>query len=119
MSFTITYSCGRALQVQEDFVGKKVRCPACQAIMTVTPPADAGPPPLPSVDFTPIAPEPARRPAPLPSSPARSRPRISHEIDYEIFGGELQLVEVELDPGETVIAEAGAMTYMEEAIEFE
>ena len=42
-----------------------------------------------------------------------------HEVDYEILGSEMQLVEVELDPGETVIAEAGAMTYMEEAIEFE
>jgi len=43
----------------------------------------------------------------------------SHEVDYEIHGTELQLVEVELDPGETVIAEAGAMTYMEQGIEFE
>lgn len=43
----------------------------------------------------------------------------SHEVDYEIHGTELQLVEVELDPGETVIAEAGAMTYMEDGIEFE
>lgn len=42
-----------------------------------------------------------------------------HEIDYEIKGSEMQLVEVELDPGETVVAEAGAMTYMEEAIDFE
>src|SRR3954465_12641788 len=42
-----------------------------------------------------------------------------HEIDYQIIGDDIQLVEVELDPGETVIAEAGAMTYMEEAIEFE
>ena len=31
----------------------------------------------------------------------------SHEIDYEIKGHDVQLVEVELDPGETVIAEAG------------
>lgn len=43
----------------------------------------------------------------------------SHEVDYELFGSELQIVEVELDPGETVIAEARAMTYMEEGIEFE
>lgn len=42
-----------------------------------------------------------------------------HEVDYEIIGAEMQLVEVELDPGETVIAEAGAMTYMEEGIDFE
>jgi len=43
----------------------------------------------------------------------------SHEIDYKIIGNDIQLVEVELDPGETVIAEAGAMVYMEENIEFE
>lgn len=42
-----------------------------------------------------------------------------HEVDYEIFGDDLQMVEVELDPGETVIAEAGAMNYMEDAIAFE
>lgn len=42
-----------------------------------------------------------------------------HEVDYEIFGDDMQIVEVELDPGETVIAEAGAMNYMEEDITFE
>ncbi|MED5576012.1 MAG: TIGR00266 family protein [Planctomycetota bacterium] len=43
----------------------------------------------------------------------------SHEVDYEVFGDDMQIVEVELDPGETVIAEAGAMNYMEEGITFE
>ena len=42
----------------------------------------------------------------------------SHEIDYEIIGDDIQLVEIELDPGETVIAEAGVMNYMEADIEF-
>lgn len=42
----------------------------------------------------------------------------SHEIDYTIKGHDVQMVEVELDPGETVIAEAGAMLYMEEGITF-
>lgn len=42
-----------------------------------------------------------------------------HEVDYEIIGNDMQLVEVELDPGETVIAEAGAMTYLEPGISFE
>ncbi len=42
-----------------------------------------------------------------------------HEVDYHIIGHEMQLVEVELDPGETVIAEAGAMNYLEEGITFE
>jgi uncharacterized protein (TIGR00266 family) len=43
----------------------------------------------------------------------------SHDISYEIIGDDMQLVEIELDPGEMVIAEAGAMSYMEEGIEFE
>ena len=41
------------------------------------------------------------------------------EIDYEIFGDDMQTVEVELDPFETVIAEAGAMNWMEDQINFE
>ncbi len=43
----------------------------------------------------------------------------SHEIDYRIIGDDIQMVEVELDPQETVIAEAGTMVYMEEAMQFE
>jgi uncharacterized protein (TIGR00266 family) len=42
-----------------------------------------------------------------------------HPIDYEIFGGDMQLVEVELDPTETVIAEGGAMNWMDDGISFE
>ena len=43
----------------------------------------------------------------------------SHEVDYKIIGHDIQLVEFELDPQETVIAEAGAMMYMDEGIAFE
>lgn len=43
----------------------------------------------------------------------------SHVIDYQIKGESIQIVEVELDPQETVIAEAGAMLFMEEGITFE
>ncbi|MCU7851257.1 MAG: TIGR00266 family protein [Candidatus Thiodiazotropha sp. (ex Monitilora ramsayi)] len=43
----------------------------------------------------------------------------AHEIDYQIIGHDMQLVEIYLDPGETVIAEAGSMTYMDEQIGFE
>ncbi len=42
----------------------------------------------------------------------------SHEIDYRILGESIQVVEIELDPQETVIAEAGAMLYMEDGINF-
>lgn len=43
----------------------------------------------------------------------------SHEIDYRIIGEDIQIVEIELDPNETVIAEAGAMLFMEDGITFE
>src|SRR5512139_566371 len=40
-------------------------------------------------------------------------------LDYEILGNDLQLVEIELDPGEGVRAEIGTMTYMEDGIEMQ
>ena len=45
--------------------------------------------------------------------------RMNHEIDYEILGEEMQCVEIELDPQETVIAEPGAFMYMDESIQME
>ena len=41
----------------------------------------------------------------------------SHEIDYKIYGEEMQFVEIELDPQETVVAEAGSFMMMDEGIE--
>lgn len=43
----------------------------------------------------------------------------SHEIDYQIYGDDMQAVEIELDPQETVIAEAGMMNWLEEDIDFQ
>ncbi|MEG3619133.1 TIGR00266 family protein [Magnetovibrio sp. PR-2] len=45
--------------------------------------------------------------------------RQCHEVEYKLIGDDIQVVEVILDPGETVIAEAGAMNYMEGGIQFE
>lgn len=42
--------------------------------------------------------------------------RRAHEIDFEIHGSEMQFVEVELDPGECAVAEAGTMMYMTQGI---
>ena len=42
-----------------------------------------------------------------------------HEIDYHIHGDDMQFVEIELDPQEAVVAEAGGMMFMEEGIEME
>ena len=46
-------------------------------------------------------------------------PRTADEIDYELFGEEMQYAEVTLDPGEMVIAEAGAMMFMTSGIQME
>jgi uncharacterized protein (TIGR00266 family) len=45
--------------------------------------------------------------------------RANHEIDYKIYGEELQFVEVELDPNETAIAESGAMMMMDDGIQMQ
>ncbi len=42
-----------------------------------------------------------------------------HEIDYQIYGDDMQFVEVELDPNEAVVAEAGGMMFMEDGIQME
>jgi uncharacterized protein (TIGR00266 family) len=46
-------------------------------------------------------------------------PRNNHEIDYKLYGEELQFVEIELDPNETAIAESGAMMMMDDGIQME
>jgi uncharacterized protein (TIGR00266 family) len=45
--------------------------------------------------------------------------RSNHNIDYKIFGEELQFVEIELDPAETAIAESGAFMMMDNGIEMQ
>ncbi len=45
--------------------------------------------------------------------------RNAHEIDFEIHGHDMQFVEIELDPNESVVAEAGSMMMMNEGIELD
>src|SRR5687767_15782459 len=45
--------------------------------------------------------------------------RHNHEIDYKIYGEELQFVEIELDPQETAIAESGAMMMMDDGMQMQ
>src|SRR5687767_933335 len=52
---------------------------------------------------------------PPPAAPGRR----AHDIDFVIHGNEMQFVEVELDPGEAAVAEAGVMMYMTQGIELE
>lgn len=59
-------------------------------------------------------------PPPLPAGGGPPPPAMrAHDVDFEILGNEIQIIEIELDPGETVIAEAGAMNYMDDGIVFE
>jgi uncharacterized protein (TIGR00266 family) len=51
--------------------------------------------------------------------PPTTAGRQAHEIDYRILGSEMQFVEIELDPGESAVAEAGGMMYMTRGIEME
>ncbi|MEO1083843.1 MAG: AIM24 family protein, partial [Acidobacteriota bacterium] len=83
----------------------------------------AAPAPAPAAAAA-AAPSPAA--APGPSAPAVSsggtyapEGQTSHEIDYEIFGEEMQFVEVTLDPREACVAEAGAFMFMDPGIEME
>lgn len=60
------------------------------------------------------------RGAPSPAAPPPLDPgRRSHEIDFRIVGSEMQFVEVELDPGESAVAEAGSLMYMTPGINME
>ena len=61
----------------------------------------------------PSGPKPAAAPPPI--TPGQR----AHEIDFRILGSEMQFVEVELDPGESAVAEAGSMMYMTPGIQME
>jgi uncharacterized protein (TIGR00266 family) len=85
----------------QDFVfseGMQGWTPAAQvAELAIGPPAQASAPP----------------PAPRPSGGR------ADEIDYKVYGEEMQFVEIELDPGESVVAEAGGMMYMGDGIQMQ
>ncbi|MDA0660926.1 MAG: TIGR00266 family protein [Planctomycetota bacterium] len=88
--------CSQRLRVPDDRAGTRARCPKCQGIVEI--PRNEAP-----VDVLAIA----------------SGDRTADVIDLEIFGQEMQYVEITLDPGEMVIAEAGGMMYMSPGIKME
>ncbi len=92
-------SCGKQYQFDPRLAGQQVQCQGCGQPFTVQAPS----PGMPQL-------------APL--KPVGSGKKAD-EIDYQIFGSEMQFAEVTLDPGEMVIAEAGAMMYMSPAINME
>ncbi|MCP4747240.1 MAG: TIGR00266 family protein [Desulfobacteraceae bacterium] len=56
-------------------------------------------------------------PVSVTAPPPATERTTSDEIDFKIFGAEMQFVEIELDPGESVVAEAGAMMYKDSSIQ--
>ena len=58
-------------------------------------------------------------PPPPPPPPIQPATAVADQIDFEVFGNEMQYVEVTLDPGEAAIAEAGAFFYMDPGIRME
>ena len=70
-------------------------------------------------DWQPISSVSALQETTVATPPLPSGGTQAHEIDYEIFGHEMQFVEIELDPGESAVAEAGAMMYMTDGIQME
>lgn len=72
-------------------------------------------------DWLPIATIAELNPAPgtsIPEAPPANRTGAD-KIDYKIFGAEMQFVEVELDPGESAVAEAGAMIYKGSSVDMQ
>lgn len=56
---------------------------------------------------------------PMPTPPPSQPGFTADEIDYKIYGTEMQFIEVELDPGESAVAEAGAMMYKDASVQME
>ncbi|MFN7552729.1 MAG: TIGR00266 family protein [Pseudomonadota bacterium] len=55
----------------------------------------------------------------VPAAPPPTGLRRSDEIDYRIYGEDMQFVEIELDPGESVVSEAGSMMYKDASVQME
>ena len=104
-------ACGKDYRLGDEMIGKRVRCSACGNVFTV-------PAPDPSTIRDPNAIV-EKTPSATSGGQYESQNQVSDVIDYEVFGAEMQYVEITLDPTEQVIAEAGAMIYMNEAIKMD
>ncbi|MDA7978724.1 MAG: TIGR00266 family protein [Pirellulales bacterium] len=99
------HACGTLLRVPSGTSGERGQCPSCMTEVQIPSADERGQ----EVIMEPLA----------PANQSSGPPQISDEIDYEIFGEEMQFVEITLDPGEMVVAEAGAMMFMSPAIEMQ
>jgi hypothetical protein len=91
-------SCGWKGEVDTELIGEQVICPECEDEFNCR---------ALKKKQSMVVPRGSNMRAPSSGS------RRCHEVDYDILGDDIQVVEVELDPGEVVIAEAGAMVYMD------
>jgi uncharacterized protein (TIGR00266 family) len=96
-------NCGQQFAFKPEYVGKQVKCQKCTQTFTVQPPQPQ------VMDAIPVNVAPG----------GYAGGRKADEIDYQIFGDDMQYVEVVLDPGEMVLAEAGAMMCMTAGIKME
>ncbi len=96
--------CKKQYSLSDQLAGKTVRCKACGNVFTVPYDNQAG------VDV--VDPN-------LGVPHYSTRGQISDVIDYQVFGEEMQYVVITLDPGEQVIAEAGGMFFMNDAIKMD
>ena len=125
-------NCSKVYRLAPEHLGKSVRCQDCSQVF------EAATPPATPPEFV-STPAPRSQPPANPTpqsvagnaggfstaSPARSyqspagKQGMSDQIDYVIHGDDSQFVEITLDPGETVIAESGAMMFMTSGIEMQ
>lgn len=99
--------CAAAYRLKPQMKGKHIRCRTCGNVFLVTvAETEAGPDSMEGVIEAEVV-------------GGAKGPRTADEIDYRIEGEEMQFCEIILDPGETVIAEAGAMMYMTSGIRME
>jgi uncharacterized protein (TIGR00266 family) len=91
-------ACRAQYRLPAEHIGKQVRCQSCQHVFVARAEGASEPPAI---------------------MPLAASQRVAHEIDYEIFGDDMQYCEITLDPREAVIAEAGAMMFMTAGIQME
>ncbi len=96
-------NCQKSYTLSDQLAGKSVRCKACSGVFTV-PYTES-----PGVEVV----------EPMNHSAYPAYGKVADEIDYQIFGTEMQYVVITLDPGEQVIAEAGGMFYMNQSIKMD
>lgn len=90
--------CHSQYRIAAENLGQQVRCQKCGDVFNARGEASVAPPVI---------------------SELASSTRVADEIDYQIFGDDMQYAEIVLDPREAVIAEAGAMMYMTSGINME